>query len=106
MLSLDRFEDYANANVPMLPNTHGTKETLKQSLFYVLLLWPITFLPLAHQIWGKFYGASMIILNIIFTYSLLKEGKSSPRKVFGISILYLFLLFTSILIDAWIRQLS
>ncbi len=105
MLSLDRFEDYANAKVPMLPNTHGEKETLRQSLFYVIILWPVTFLPFICGYWSKFYGISMISLNIMFTYNLLKYGKTKPKKVFGISIIYLFLLFMSILIDAWIRKM-
>ena len=105
MLSLDRFEDYQKAQVPMLPNTHGKKETLKQSLIYILLLWPTTILPLIYCSWGIFYATSMILLNSVFTYSLLKHGKSSPKNVFGTSIIYLFLLFTSILIDSLLRKM-
>lgn len=99
MLALDRVDDYAKVGVPMLPNTHGKQETIKQSIIYVILLWPVTLIPVVYGIWGYFYGVCAILLNLGFTISILKWGNCAPKRVFGISIIYLFFLFLSILID-------
>ena len=106
VLALDKSEDYILAKVPMLPNTHGKEETLRQSLCYILLLWPITLLPVIYQFWGKFYGVSALVLNTYFTYQFLFYSSKRPMKVFGASIIYLFLIFSCILIDVFIRLAS
>ena len=105
MLALDRVEDYKHAKVPMLPNVRGSQETLRQSFIYILLLWPITLLPVIYHVWGLFYGISVVMLNTLFTYSFLRHGKTSPKKVFGVSIAYLFFVFMSILLDVLLRKI-
>ena len=44
-LALDRKEEYRNANVPMLPVTHGESYTRWHILFYTLILLAISLLP-------------------------------------------------------------
>ncbi len=103
MLALDRIDDYATVNVPMLPNTHGKQETIKQSIIYVILLWPVTLIPVFYGIWGYFYGICAVLLNLGFTISIFKWAESAPKRVFGISIFYLFFIFLSILIDRFFQ---
>ena len=44
-LALYRSDDYEAAGVPMLPNTHGPKETRKQILAYSIILFAISLMP-------------------------------------------------------------
>ncbi len=44
-LALDRKEEYRNANVPMLPVTHGESYTRWHILIYTLILFVVTLMP-------------------------------------------------------------
>jgi protoheme IX farnesyltransferase len=103
-LALFREDDYAKAGVPMLPNVAGPDETRRQILLYTLVLVPLTFLPAVLGVSGLLYVAGTAILSTIFVYYAVKvyrlrEGAAATgacKKLFGFSILWLFLVFALI----------
>ena len=102
-LALYRDGDYAKAGIPMLPVVSGAKETRRQILIYTLLLVPLTFLPIILETAGIFYGIVTAILGVYFTWLAIqivrKEDERSAKRLFGFSILYLFVLFAALIID-------
>jgi protoheme IX farnesyltransferase len=102
-LSLYRAGDYAAAGVPMLPVVAGPRETKRQMLLYTLVLWPVSLAPWLLGIAGLLYGAFALLLSMVFTGSAIHvwrdEGDRSARRMFAFSLLYLFLIFSVLLID-------
>jgi protoheme IX farnesyltransferase len=102
-LALYRSGDYARAGVPMLPNVAGALETRRQILLYTAILVPVTLAPWALGFVGIVYGAAASLLNaifILFAVKLLRDGDDrTAMRMFGFSILYLFLLFALVLVD-------
>ena len=107
-LSLVRAEDYARARVPMLPVVAGAEETRRQILRYSLVLVPIGAAPWLLGYAQALYGLTAIVagtLMVMFAWRVRKnrEGECAVRAayhLFGFSILYLFILFAVLLIDA------
>jgi protoheme IX farnesyltransferase len=106
-LALYRRDDYARANLPMLPVTHGEDETRRQIVLYVLALIPVTLMlwPLGRAGW--IYAVPAAILGGGFLhYALrLRRTAATPHAVhlFRFSILYLFALFSLLTLDAIVR---
>ena len=106
-LSLYKTEDYRKANIPMLPITSGIKTTKLNILIYALLLFPIALAPFFLNYSGLVYLLMSTILStyyVFICYRLFTAQNSSlekklASKLFRYSILYLFMIFTSILID-------
>ncbi|HJU15347.1 MAG TPA: heme o synthase [Stellaceae bacterium] len=102
-LSLYRSSEYAKAGVPMLPVVAGPRETKRQMVFYTLVLWPIALAPWLVGLAGPLYGASSLALSAGFTAMALKvcrdETDRSARHMFTFSLLYLFLIFSLLLVD-------
>ncbi|MEW5705164.1 MAG: heme o synthase [Pseudomonadota bacterium] len=102
-LSLYRSDDYKKAGVPMLPVVSGPRETKKQILLYTILLVPLTLVPSFIGLSGLFYGTVAALLGVVFLISALRvwfdATHQSARHMFAFSILYLFLLFTALLVD-------
>jgi protoheme IX farnesyltransferase len=102
-LSLYRANDYAAAGVPMLPVVAGVRETKRQVLLYTLVLWPVTLLPWLLGIAGPAYAASAGVLNAMFTTQAIRVcrdgGDRRAREMFTLSLLYLFLLFSLLLVE-------
>jgi heme o synthase len=102
-LSLYRTGDYAAAGVPMLPVVAGARETKRQMLLYTLVLWPVSLAPWVLGIAGPLYGGGALLLNAIFTGSAVLVCRDSTdrsaRRMFAFSLLYLFLVFTLLLVD-------
>ena len=106
-LALFRFGDYETAGVPMLPNVAGVDATRRQIWWYSLAMAPVAALPVVSGIAGWLYGVAALALTGKFiwhawaVYSL-REGEKAeraPKKLFGYSILYLFAIFGSLLVD-------
>ncbi len=104
-LAIYRFEDYARAEVPMLPNTHGIAYTKLQILLYTVLLSIASFLPFCIGMSSWIYLVAIILLNTRFFYWVLKLYRSTDSKIalqtFRFSIIYLMFLFLALLIDHW-----
>ena len=106
-LSLYKSDDYRKAKIPMLPIISGIKTTKLNILIYALILFPISITPFILNYSGIFYLSLSSALSgyyVFISYKLFKEKKSFKekqlaKKLFGYSILYLFLIFIFILID-------
>jgi heme o synthase len=102
-LSLYRAGDYAAAGVPMLPVVAGPRETKRQMLLYTLVLWPVSLAPWLLGFVGLLYGALALLLSVAFTGSAIQvwrdESDRSARRMFAFSLLYLFLVFSLLLVD-------
>jgi len=102
-LSLYRVDDYAAAGVPMLPVVSGSRETRRQILLYTLVLWPVTVGPWLLGIAGDLYAAGALLLNAVFTGTAIQvcrdDSDRSARQMFAFSLLYLFLIFSLLLVD-------
>lgn len=107
-LAIYRNDDYSNASVPMYPVIHGFKSTFKLMNFYTLLMVLSTNALFIFNYNGMFYLITSNILNSYFIYKLYVLNKSTePKKdaikLFGYSILYLFLIFFVAVIDKLIN---
>lgn len=102
-LAIHRVDDYAKANIPMLPNRFGIKFTKISILLYTILLAVVTVLPCLIYMSGWIYLTGIVILNSVFLYYaislLLSQRKDLPMKTFRYSIIYLMLLFVVLLVD-------
>jgi protoheme IX farnesyltransferase len=102
-LALYRCEDYAKAGIPMLPVTAGPRETRRQILLYTLALLPLTVLPWTLGIAGFVYLAGAVMLGLVFLAGAIAvwrdDGETAAKRLFGYSILYLFVLFALLILD-------
>lgn len=102
-LALDRKEEYASVNVPMLPVTHGDAYTRLHILLYTFILLASTLMPFAIGMSGLIYLASALILGGGFLYwAIVLYRNRNPKAAmatFRYSILYLALLFLALLVD-------
>ena len=102
-LSLYREGDYAKAGIPMLPVVAGAAETKRQILIYAVLLAPLSLAPALLGAAGMLYGAVAFALSLIFVLYALRvrfdRTLASARRMFGFSILYLFLVFAALIVD-------
>ena len=104
-LSLYKIEDYSNAKIPMLPLVSGEKITKINIFVYAIILLIISIIPYFLNYFGILYLLSSVFLGLYYVYlcySLLvnlEDEKTISKKIFIYSILYLFLIFTIMLID-------
>jgi len=102
-LALFRAGDYAKAGVPMLPVVAGPRATKRQMLVYTALLFPLALAPWALGVAGHVYGAAAALLGGLFILAAVKvwfdPTDRSAKRMFGFSILYLFLLFALLIAD-------
>jgi len=111
-LSLFAHADYERVGVPMLPVTHGAKETRKQVLIYTLALLPLTLAPWLLGFASWIYAGAAVLLGAEFLRQSIAvyrdrqdaEGRSltsdAPAKTcFRYSLSYLGLLFIALALD-------
>jgi heme o synthase len=108
-LAIARRNDYAKANVPMLPVTHGVPFTCRQILLYTVLLALATLLPVLTGMSGLLYLAVAVILNARFVYYAIElvrdrqgERAALPMRTFRYSINYLMWLFAALILDHYL----
>jgi protoheme IX farnesyltransferase len=100
-------EDYAAAEVPMLPSVADLRTTSVRILRYTLLLWFLTLLfnPVAGM--GPIYLVAAIALGAVFTalaVRLLRSGDGAfAMRLFSYSITYVTLLFAAMAVDSVVR---
>ncbi len=107
-LAIRRREEYAKADIPMLPVTHGVYFTKIQILLYTILLFIVTLVPFLIQMSGLIYLAGAVSLGIGFLYYAIKlyqddEPNVIAMKTFSYSIFYLSVLFGFLLVDHYAR---
>jgi protoheme IX farnesyltransferase len=106
-LSLWRGADYARAGIPMLPVVAGYPETRRQILLYSLVLAPLGASPWLFGYAGLLYGLTAIAAGALMIWLAVRirvlgdadVGDRAAKRLFGVSILYLFVLFAVLLID-------
>ncbi|WP_437879639.1 heme o synthase [Pseudomonas sp. LRF_L74] len=102
-LAIHRKADYAKADIPMLPVTHGEHYTKVHILLYTVILFAVTLLPFAIHMSGPLYLACAVVLGGRFLYwAWVLYRDSRPQAAiatFTYSIWYLFLLFIALLVD-------
>ena len=103
-LSLLMKDEYARANVPMLPVVKGEAETRKQILLYTVLLYAVTQLPFcAGMLHGIYLGASVLLGACFIGGALLLRRRADRRtalRLYLFSLAYLALLFAAMVADA------
>lgn len=94
--------DYAKVGIPMMPVVAGERSTRKQILAYSILLLPLTLVPWWIGGAGAVYGWSALVLGLVFVAlsvkvalrrSIPNDGMLPEKRLFGYSVLYLFVLF-------------
>ena len=110
-LALYKDIEYSKAKVPMLPVVKGKKTTKRQIMIYSIILFAVTILPFLFGFSGLLYLISASILNSYFCYlafRLLKSYEDDKLlyapKLFKCSILYLYSIFSFLVIDMALYQ--
>ena len=101
-------DDYAAADVPMLPAVASFHTTAVRILLYTLTLWALTLVFDAVGHLGAIYLASAVVLGAIFTYLALQvlrtESPKQAMRLFTYSITYVTLLFGAMVVDVLVRH--
>jgi protoheme IX farnesyltransferase len=105
-LSLYRTSDYVRARIPMLPVVAGKTKTRRQIVIYTILTVTAGFAPVLLGFAGPLYLAVNVALGTWFLVQSLRvarecdsEREPQARRLFGISILYLFVVFAAVLAE-------
>ncbi len=105
-LAIHRKNDYAKADIPMLPVTHGERYTKIHILLYTLILFAVTLLPFATGMMNGLYLLGAVVLGIGFLYwaiVLLRGSRpNAGMDTFKYSIVYLMALFVIMLLDHYL----
>lgn len=110
-LALFMSQDYDAAGVPMLTVTHGKRTTRNHILVYTVALVPVAIIVAFTSIGGPLYCVTSVVLNALFlkgAYDIWNrndamaeaDNYATERKVFRISLYYLFLHFALLLVEA------
>jgi protoheme IX farnesyltransferase len=101
-LAIIKKDDYAAANIPMLPIVAGEKLTRKYILIYSFFLVPCSFLPWIFDYSGNLYLFIATISGLEFlrrSFLIIKKVEGSEKNLFIYSIFYLSIVFAGICID-------
>ena len=106
-LSLYKIDDYKNAKIPMLPIISGVRTTKLNIFVYALILFIIALSPYFFGFSGLFYFILTLSLSTYYVYLCFKllfekntfDEKKRSKNIFFYSIIYLFLIFSIVLID-------
>ena len=105
-LALYKSDDYKKAGIPMMPLIVGERKTINLIIAYSITLLPLTLIMSSY--YSLFFGVSSTALSIFFIYlafdlkrSWLKYGllERKAQMLFYFSIIYLFNIFSILLID-------
>jgi len=107
-LSLFVRTDYAAANIPMLPVVAGLRTTRAHVLLYSVPMAVAAVAPWPLGLTGAIYGVAALVLSGIFLALAVNVWRSREtdqalmrpeRRLFGFSVLYLFLMFGALVAD-------
>jgi protoheme IX farnesyltransferase len=102
-IALFRKDDYERAGIPMMPSVVGDQPTRWRMLFYSLALVPVTLAPVLLGLLGWVYLAAAIPLDAWFVWLavrvLRERSEEAARSMFHVSLVFLFALFFSMLLD-------
>ena len=110
-LAIVKFDEYADAGVPMLPNVAGLRTTTVQMIAYTVVLVAFSLLPLplwwlgvTGEVLGWLYGMLAVMLGLRFLQYTLRLHRAAgdidiARETFRFSLLYLAAIFAAIALD-------
>ncbi|HUQ18723.1 MAG TPA: heme o synthase [Gemmatimonadaceae bacterium] len=103
-LALLKQRDYGKAGVPMAPLVWGERETMRQMLWYAIILIALSILPVTFGALGIIYFISAAILGGILLFGLIRMMRATQWTapawwVYKYSLLYLALLFVAMAVD-------
>jgi protoheme IX farnesyltransferase len=103
-LALLKQRDYGRAGVPMAPLVWGERETMRQMVWYNVILIALTLLPFTFGAFGVIYLAAAVVLGATLLVGVLRimrspEWTKPAWQVYKFSLLYLALLFLAMVID-------
>jgi protoheme IX farnesyltransferase len=103
-LALNKQRDYGNARVPMAPLVWGERETMRNMLWYTLILLPLTLLPVAFGALGIPYLVMAAALGGWLLLGVIRVMRADDFvkpawSVYKYSLLYLALLFAAMVVD-------
>lgn len=105
-LAIHRKAEYAKADVPMLPVTHGEHYTKVHIVLYTLVMFAVSLLPYAIHMSGLLYLACAVLLGgrfLQWAWRLYRDSRPHAAiGTFKYSIAYLFLLFIALLLDHYL----
>lgn len=105
-LAIHREKDYAKAEIPMLPVTHGIEFTKTSVMLYTVLLCLICLMPYLVGMTGLIYLIGSTALNAGFMYYAFKLKYAADEKTamqtFRFSIIHLMVLFVVLLVDHYV----
>ncbi|KJS16582.1 MAG: protoheme IX farnesyltransferase [Hoeflea sp. BRH_c9] len=111
-LALFKSDDYGRAGIPMLPNVAGERATKNQIVLYAALTAVSGVVPAIMGFAGVTYGVIAAVLGAAFVWYSVQvwrmadgDKKMVPaKKLFAYSLLYLFAVFSALLIDALVAK--
>ncbi len=108
-LAIHRRQDYARADIPMLPVTHGVAFTRLHILLYTIILFLVALLPFVTGMSGWLYLAGATLLGGRFLWYALRLWLAADDRLampmFGFSIIYLFSLFAVLMVDHYLLNI-
>jgi protoheme IX farnesyltransferase len=106
-LALLRCDDYRRAGVPMLPVVAGAPETRRQILIYGVLTVVASALPALIGFAGLIYQSTAAVAGAVFLWAAFDvfrieddgRARKAAGRLFGFSIIYLFVLYAALLVE-------
>jgi protoheme IX farnesyltransferase len=101
-------DDYAAADVPMLPVVASLRTVGTRILLYTVVLWAVSlaFSPVAGM--GLLYLGTALVLGAVFTWFAVdvirRPDSVRAMRLFGYSITYLTVLFAAMAVDELVRS--
>ncbi len=115
-LALFRNADYERVGVPMMPVVAGEASTRRQILIYALLLVPVTILPAFTTAGGPIYLVVSTVACAVFLRGAWRVARGgdeataddyrAEKRLFGVSIVFLFAVFGALILDALLRAVA
>jgi heme o synthase len=107
-LAIKYKDDYARADVPMLPVVAGHRETTVKMLAYTVVVWALSLAFGAAAGLGAIYWVSAVVLGGVFTWQAVvvmrTESTRAAMRLFTYSITYVTLLFGAMAVDVLVRH--
>jgi len=105
-LALYRCEDYVRAGLPMMPVVKGKAHTRKEIFAYTIGLFFAGIAPAFVGLGGPLYLAVAALFSgwmVVDAFAVLREKdevrEPAARRLFGVSIFYLFVLFATLIVE-------
>ena len=104
-ISIFRQDEYERAGLKVLPSVRGLQSAKVQAAVYTFALWAVSILLVPYGLAGLIYLSTAVVAGALFFGESLR-GFSAPdvkvwaKKLFVASLLYLTVLFASLIIDA------